>query len=182
MFSRSSTFGRCATILAVAALMPVTVADAASRDKRFFESVAGVWKGPGEIVAGKYKGTKFTCNLTGLPAEGKETGLKLDGTCRVGVFSQPMKATIAEVGGKYQGQFLDGADGKGLDIVSGAVTGDTYRVTGTYTASGSGTVTNAGLFDAATITAGNLFMYGDFTGIGLAANDAIAFTIDVVFG
>lgn len=62
------------------------------------------------------------------------------------------------------------------------VAGDTYRVTGTYTASGSGTVTNAGLFDAATITAGNLFMYGDFTGIGLASNDAIAFTIDVVFG
>jgi len=66
--------------------------------------------------------------------------------------------------------------------ISGAVTGDTYRVTGTYTASGAGTVTNAGLFDAATITAGNLFMYGDFTGIGLASNDAIAFTIDVVFG
>lgn len=65
---------------------------------------------------------------------------------------------------------------------STTVTGDTYRVTATYTASGSGTVTNAGLFDAATITAGNLFMYGDFTGIGLAANDAIAFTIDVVFG
>ena len=62
------------------------------------------------------------------------------------------------------------------------VAGDTYRVTGTYTASGSGSVTNAGLFDAATITAGNLFVIGDFTGIGLAANDAIAFTIDVVFG
>lgn len=65
---------------------------------------------------------------------------------------------------------------------STTVTGDTYRVTATYTASGSGTVTNAGLFDASTITAGNLFMYGDFTGIGLASNDAIAFTIDVVFG
>ena len=119
MFSRSSTFGRCAVILAVAAIMPATVADAASRDKRFFESVAGVWKGPGEIVAGKYKGTKFTCNLTGLPAEGKETGLKLDGTCRVGVFSQPMSAVISQSGGSYKGQFLDGADGKGLDIVSG---------------------------------------------------------------
>lgn len=65
---------------------------------------------------------------------------------------------------------------------STTVTGDTYRVTATYTASGSGAVTNAGLFDAATITAGNLFMYGDFTGIGLDPNDAIAFTIDVVFG
>lgn len=124
MFSRSSTLGRCAAILAVAALMPVTVADAASRDKRFFESVAGVWKGPGEIVAGKYKGTKFTCNLTGLPAEGKETGLKLDGTCRVGMFSQPMSAVISQAGGSYKGQFLDGAEGKGLDIVSGSVTGN----------------------------------------------------------
>lgn len=124
MFSCSSTFGRCAAMLAVAALMPATVADAASRDKRFFQSVAGVWKGPGEIVAGKYKGTKFTCNLTGLPAEGKETGLKLDGTCRVGVFSQPMSAVISQSGGSYKGQFLDGADGKGLDIVSGTVTGN----------------------------------------------------------
>ena len=124
MLSRSSTFGRCAAVLAVAALMPATVADAASRDKRFFQSVAGVWKGPGEIVAGKYKGTKFTCNLTGLPAEGKETGLKLDGTCRVGVFSQPMSAVISQSGGSYKGQFLDGAEGKGLDIVSGTVTGN----------------------------------------------------------
>ena len=65
---------------------------------------------------------------------------------------------------------------------SGSVSGDTYRVTGTYTAAGSGTVTNAGLFDAVTISAGNLFVYGDFTGIGLASGDAIAFTIDTVVG
>lgn len=98
-------------------------AEAAPRDKRFFDSVAGIWTGPGEIVAGKYKGTKFTCNLTGISAEGP-AGLTLDGTCRVGMFSQPMKATISEVGNGYQGKFLDGADGKGLDIVSGTVSGD----------------------------------------------------------
>ncbi|KPF43836.1 hypothetical protein ACSV9I_02010 [Rhizobium sp. G187] len=120
----TSTLGRCAAILAAVALTPATVADAASRDKRFFESVAGIWKGPGEIVAGKYKGTKFTCNLTGLAAEGRETGLKLDGTCRVGVFSQPMSAVISNKGDGYKGQFLDGADGKGLDIVSGQVAGN----------------------------------------------------------
>lgn len=119
-----SPLGRIAVTSLVALTVSAAVADAASRDKRFFQSVAGVWKGPGEIVAGKYKGTKFTCSLTGLPADGNLTGITLDGTCRVGVFSQPMKATIAEVGGKYQGQFLDGAEGKGLDIVSGAVTGD----------------------------------------------------------
>jgi hypothetical protein len=119
-----SPLGRIAVTSLVALTVSAPLADAASRDKRFFQSVAGVWKGPGEIVAGKYKGTKFTCSLTGLPADGNLTGITLDGTCRVGVFSQPMKATIAEVGGKYQGQFLDGAEGKGLDIVSGAVTGD----------------------------------------------------------
>lgn len=58
-------------------------------------------------------------------------------------------------------------------------TNDTYRVTGTRTATGAGTVTNAGLFDAA--SGGNLFMKGDFTGIGLASGDSIAFTINVVF-
>lgn len=122
--SLTSTIGRCAALIAAIALMPAGFAEASSRDKRFFESVAGVWKGPGEIVAGKYKGTKFTCNLTGLAADGKETGLKLDGTCRVGVFSQPMSAVISNMGDGYKGQFLDGADGKGLDIVSGQVTGN----------------------------------------------------------
>ena len=119
-----SSLGRNAVILGAAALLPATVADAAPRDKRFFEQVAGVWKGPGEIVAGKYKGTKFTCNLTGLSADGNEPGMKLDGTCRVGVFSQPMSAFISQAGGTHKGQFLDGADGKGMDIVSGTVTGN----------------------------------------------------------
>ncbi|MFN3363300.1 MAG: hypothetical protein ACK40W_04995, partial [Allorhizobium sp.] len=39
-------------------------------------------------------------------------------------FSQPMSAVISQAGGSYKGQFLDGADGKGLDIVSGQVTGN----------------------------------------------------------
>ena len=58
-------------------------------------------------------------------------------------------------------------------------TNDTYRVTGTRTATGAGTVTNAGLFDAA--SGGNLFLKGDFTGIGLASGDSISFTISAVF-
>ena len=55
-------------------------------------------------------------------------------------------------------------------------TNDTYRVVGTRTATGAGTVTNAGLFDAA--SGGTLFFKGDFTGIGLAAADAIQFTMN----
>jgi uncharacterized protein (DUF2147 family) len=118
--------------LAAVALSPVAdvapAATAATRDKAFFESVAGTWKGPGEIVAGKYKGTKFTCNLIGSPTTDTSAGIKLDGTCRVGVFKQPMTAVISQSGGTYKGKFLDGAAGKGLDVVSGAVTADTVVV------------------------------------------------------
>ena len=63
--------------------------------------------------------------------------------------------------------------------VTTTTTDDTYQVTGTRTATGSGTVTNAGLFDAA--SGGNLFLKGDFTGIALVANDSIAFTINCDF-
>ena len=113
------------TVAATSAMAPQ--AEAAPRDKAFFQSVAGVWKGPGEIVAGKYKGTKFTCNLVGSSVT-DGTGIKLDGSCRVGVFKQPMTATITQSGNSYKGQFLDGAAGKGLDVISGTVTPDTVVV------------------------------------------------------
>ena len=58
-------------------------------------------------------------------------------------------------------------------------TNDTYQVIATRTATGAGTVTNAGLWDAA--SGGNLFLKGDFTGIGLSSGDAIQFTIKAIF-
>jgi hypothetical protein len=58
-------------------------------------------------------------------------------------------------------------------------TNDTYQVVATRTATGAGTVTNAGLGDAA--SGGTLFLKGDFTGIGLASGDAIQFTFKAVF-
>ena len=58
-------------------------------------------------------------------------------------------------------------------------TDDTYQVVGTLTADGAKTITNAGLFDA--ITTGNLLMKGDFTGVPLALNDAIQFTMKVQY-
>jgi hypothetical protein len=125
MFSRPSLIVRGVAAIALAATVGVaTPASSGARDKAFFEKVAGQWKGPGEIVAGKYKGTKFTCDLTGEPASGKDAGIKLDGFCRVGVFKQPMSAMITQKGTSYTGRFLDGADGKGLDIVSGNVASD----------------------------------------------------------
>ena len=116
----------------LSAILPVLVASAATagfaasaqaaeRDRKFFQSVEGDWSGPGEIVAGKYQGTKFNCTFNGsTPA--KKLGMTLDGSCRVGVFTQKMSATVEHKGAKgYKGTFMDGAAGKGLDIVSGNV-------------------------------------------------------------
>lgn len=89
-------------------------------DKQFFKSVEGNWAGPGEIVAGKYKGTKFSCTFTGSTPT-TLMGMTLDGGCRVGVFTQKMTASVENRGGAYVGTFMDGAAGKGLDIVSGNV-------------------------------------------------------------
>jgi hypothetical protein len=116
------SFSRMLAVLTCVGVFAATPAAMAS-DRDFFESVAGQWSGPGEIVAGKYKGTKFNCDLKGT-ANGKTTGVELDGACRVGVFTQPMRATVAKSGKSYRGRFLDGAAGKGLDITSGNVEGN----------------------------------------------------------
>jgi hypothetical protein len=115
----------CLSLVAVAALSPATVLSAAAgeRDGAFFRNVSGSWAGPGEIVAGKYKGTKFVCNFTGATKSGK-AGMSLEGDCRVGVFTQKMSASFEHNGRDYKGKFMDGAAGKGLDIVSGNVVDD----------------------------------------------------------
>ena len=101
-----------------------SVAEAAEKDRRFFNQVAGQWSGPGEIVAGKYKGTKFVCNFTGA-TPGSKLGMSLDGGCRVGLFTQKMSAKVEHAGGSkgYRGTFLDGAIGQGLDVIGGNVSG-----------------------------------------------------------
>ena len=60
-----------------------------------------------------------------------------------------------------------------------STTNDTYQVIGTLTASGSVTITNAGLFDAS--TSGNLFVKGDFSTINLTSGDSIQFTVKTQF-
>ncbi|MBV2144490.1 hypothetical protein KUG47_13400 [Falsochrobactrum sp. TDYN1] len=111
----------CLTLLPASLLAAPAVA--ADRDEKFFQSIEGQWTGPGEIVAGKYKGTKFVCTLEGSTPD-EAVGMTLDGSCRVGVFSQPMKATVTRVGSSYSGKFNDGAEGKGLNVTSGSVSGN----------------------------------------------------------
>ncbi len=115
-----------ALAMSATAMLSAT-ASAGERDKQFFQSVEGKWVGPGEIVAGKYKGTKFTCTFTGSTPELK-VGMTLDGSCRVGVFTQQMTATVEHKGrGGYKGSFMGGSSGNGLDIVAGNVV-DTRKV------------------------------------------------------
>ncbi len=57
------------------------------------------------------------------------------------------------------------------------VTGDTYRVVGTLTATGTKTITNAGLFDAA--TTGNMLIKGDHAGVPLLSGDSIEYTFSL---
>src|SRR5690606_22012121 len=97
-------------------------AKASDRDRHFFESIEGECSGPGEIVAGKYEGTKFVCTFTGITPEEK-IGMTLDGGCRVGMFTQRMTANIESGRNGYTGIFMDGAEGKGLDVVGGQVKG-----------------------------------------------------------
>jgi hypothetical protein len=97
---------------------------AGSPDKVFFDSVTGAWSGPGEIVAGKYKGTKFVCQFTGETSTEHAVGVAMDGRCRVGMFSQKMSAFIGQQGENYSGQFQNGANGDGLDIISGRIDGN----------------------------------------------------------
>ena len=112
--------------LAVAAVPMVALVDgaqASEKDRRFFNQVEGEWSGPGEIVAGKYKGTKFMCNFKGATPDGK-LGMSLDGGCRVGLFTQKMSASVEHKGRQgYRGSFMDGAIGQGLDVVGGNVSG-----------------------------------------------------------
>lgn len=55
-------------------------------------------------------------------------------------------------------------------------TGDTYQVLGTITATGARAITESGLFDVITTSAGNMLCRALFTVINLATGDSIAFT------
>lgn len=62
-----------------------------------------------------------------------------------------------------------------LSGVTTTVTGDTFQAVGTLTADAGKTITNAGLFDAA--TSGDMVIKGDFTGVALLTGESIEFTI-----
>lgn len=110
------------TLIAAMLVAASWIYPAAASERKFYSDVQGKWSGPGEIVAGKYKGTRFNCLFNGL-SQGSNTGLSIDGACRVGVFSQPMNASVKRTSAGYRGQFLDGESGEGMDVIGGRYTG-----------------------------------------------------------
>ncbi len=116
-------FCRLAAVAAALSLAPAVTAQAAPypTEASFYQGVAGEWSGPGEIVAGKYKGTKFNCTFLGESGRAA-SGMSIAGTCRVGVFNQPMKAAITRSSRGYGGTFLDGEAGEGMNVVGGRYT------------------------------------------------------------
>lgn len=65
----------------------------------------------------------------------------------------------------------------GTVTVTGSGNGAKYQVSGTITADGTKSITNAGNWTAS--TGGALLVKGDFTGIPLSSGDQITFTITV---
>ncbi|MDD9909941.1 MAG: hypothetical protein OXR62_09635 [Ahrensia sp.] len=127
------------SVLAGALLLGSAALPVQAGEKAYFRSVAGSWAGVGHIAAGPYKNTRFTCKFSGtVPAS---IGMQLDGTCRVGVFPQTMKARIVKRGSSYTGRFSLGTKGDGLDITSGKLRGKRLtlgirhkKLTGTFQA------------------------------------------------
>lgn len=109
-----------ASFLIIIAACTANAAGAASQDKQFLQSIAGQWNGSGEVVAGKYKGAKFNCAFSSI-SEIAGTGMTLDGNCRLGMFSQPIKARFIRNATGYHGTFNNGSRAQGLDIVSGKI-------------------------------------------------------------
>jgi hypothetical protein len=66
-----------------------------------------------------------------------------------------------------------------ISQVTTTSTDDTVQCVGTLQATGSRSITNAGMFDAA--TSGNLIVKGDFVPVALNIDDSICFTIKIQF-
>lgn len=105
--------------LALAGLLAVFAAPASADDAaEFMERFAGKWLGTGSLLFGPENGLEFTCELEGKPSRSQLTfGMK--GRCWMGIISGPVFARLHYNSdqNRFYGQFLDGAEGDGLDIV-----------------------------------------------------------------
>ena len=113
---------RVLAILLSAALAIATALPAAAEE--LMTRFSGEWVGTGLLLFGPQYGTEFQCELKGEPSASR-VNFDLGGRCSIGILSAPVTARLRYNADtrQYFGEFLDGADGQGADIV-GAQAGD----------------------------------------------------------
>jgi hypothetical protein len=126
--------------------------------------VATVWTNSGKATAADRQQTTPTRNA--LKFVGMGTGAT--GAARTAVAADTTLSTAVE-------SRVSGTE----TIVTTTVTGDTYQVVSTITATATRAVDEAGTFDAS--TAGNMGVSATFNVINLASGDSIQFTVKVAF-
>lgn len=112
--SRLRTFVASAALAAIAVALPARADNAVTFMARF----SGPWVGTGKLLLGSDNGLEFACELKGEPGTTRLT-FGMTGRCWMGSLSAPVSARLrynAETD-QYYGQFLDGAEGDGLDLV-----------------------------------------------------------------
>lgn len=113
-----------AATLAAGVSLPARADDAADFMARF----TGEWLGSGQLLVGSESGLKFDCELDGNPSRTQLT-FAMKGRCWMGALSAPVHAKMrynAETN-RFYGEFMDGAQGDGLDIV-GARAGEDFSL------------------------------------------------------
>ncbi len=115
--------------LALAGFLAVVATSASADDAAdFMERFSGKWLGTGSLLFGPENGLEFNCELEGKPSRSQLT-FGMRGRCWMGTISGPVFARLhynAEHN-RFYGQFLDGAEGDGLDIV-GARKGEGFSL------------------------------------------------------
>ena len=108
-----------ATPLILLAALAAAAAPARADDAAvFMGNFAGAWLGSGQVLIGGENGMKFGCELDGDPSRTMLT-FSMSGRCWMGKLSAPVHAQLrynVETR-RFYGQFMDGAQGDGVDIV-----------------------------------------------------------------
>jgi len=84
----------------------------------FLERFSGEWRGTGRVLIGRDSGLKFHCALEGEPSRTKLT-FAMKGKCWAGKLSALVHASLRynADNDRFYGDFMDGAEGQGADIV-----------------------------------------------------------------
>lgn len=112
--SRVLSLALATALLAATAAVPARADDAAEFMRRF----SGEWLGTGQLLFGSDNGAKFHCELKGDPSRSQLT-FAMSGRCWMGSLSAPVHASMrynADTA-RFYGEFMDGAEGDGVDII-----------------------------------------------------------------